>query len=49
MGFSLGDHDHDGPDSFEMIVDRPFLLAVTDSETDLILFVGVIGDPTPSE
>jgi serine protease inhibitor len=32
---------------FEMTVDRPFLLALTESETDVILFLGVIGDPTP--
>ena len=32
-----------------MYVERPFLVAVIDGETDLILFVGVIGDPTPSE
>ena len=32
---------------FEMTVDRPFLVALTESETDLILFLGVIGDPTP--
>lgn len=49
MGFSLGLHHEDGPKPFEMIVDRPFLLVLTDSETDLILFIGVIGDPTPSE
>jgi len=41
--------NYDGPESFEMIVDRPFLLVLTDSETDLILFLGVIGNPTPSE
>jgi hypothetical protein len=34
---------------FEMHVDRPFLVAVIERETDLSLFVRVIGDPTPSE
>ena len=32
---------------FTMTVDRPFLLLLTDSETDLILFLGVIGNPNP--
>ena len=36
------------PTPFEMIVDHPFLLALTDTETDLLLFLGVIGEPTPS-
>jgi serpin B len=31
---------------FEMIVDRPFLLMLVGHETDLPLFIGVIGDPT---
>ena len=30
---------------FEMVVDRPFLIAVIDAETGAILFLGVIGDP----
>lgn len=30
---------------FEMIVDRPFLIAVIDAETGATLFLGVIGDP----
>ena len=34
------------PAPFEMIVDRPFLVALIESETDLPLFIGVIGDPT---
>ena len=34
------------PTPFEMIVDRPFLVALTERETDLLLFLGVIGDPT---
>ena len=32
---------------FTMTVDRPFLLLLSDSETDLILFLGVIGNPNP--
>jgi serine protease inhibitor len=31
---------------FEMTVDRPFLIVLTEKESDLILFIGVIGDPT---
>jgi serpin B len=31
---------------FEMTVDRPFLIALTERETDFVLFIGVIGDPT---
>jgi serine protease inhibitor len=34
------------PKPFEMTVDRPFLIALTESDTDLVLFIGVIGDPT---
>jgi len=34
------------PAPFEMIVDRPFLVALIEFETDLPLFIGVIGDPT---
>jgi serine protease inhibitor len=30
---------------FEMTVDRPFLVGLTERESDLILFIGVIGDP----
>jgi serine protease inhibitor len=35
------------PPPFEMLVDRPFLLALIESETDLMLFLGVIGNPNP--
>jgi serpin B len=30
---------------FEMVVDRPFLLAIREKQTGLILFVGAIFDP----
>jgi len=29
-----------------LTVDRPFVIALTERETDLILFIGVIGNPT---
>jgi serine protease inhibitor len=48
IGVSLGASiERRPPTPFEMTVDRPFLLTLTESETDLILFLGVIGDPTP--
>jgi serpin B len=48
MGVSLSSSIEDEPPiPFEMSVDRPFLLVLTESETDLILFAGVIGNPTP--
>ena len=33
--------------TFKMVVDRPFLTAIQDIVTGTLLFVGVIGDPTP--
>ena len=35
------------PPPFYMSVDRPFLVAIVERETDLILFLGVIGNPNP--
>jgi serpin B len=44
----LGLADPDAPPPpFDMTVDRPFLVAVIESETDLILFLGVVGNPSP--
>ena len=33
------------PNPFEMIVDHPFFLAIADTQTDALLFVGAITDP----
>lgn len=35
------------PRPFRMTVDRPFLVVLADTQTDLILFLGVIGNPNP--
>ena len=32
-------------DSFRMIVDRPFMVAIIDSETGVVVFLGTIMDP----
>jgi serpin B len=32
--------------SFEMVVDRPFLFAICDQQTQTILFLGLVRDPT---
>jgi serine protease inhibitor len=31
-----------------MVLDRPFLLAITDQETGTVLFLGEMGDPAAS-
>ena len=33
------------PAPFEMVVDHPFFLAIADTQTDALFFVGAITDP----
>jgi len=35
----------DGPEPFEMIVDRPFVIAIRDNDTGALLFLGCIVEP----
>ena len=37
---------HPHPEPFEMIIDHPFFLAITDRQTGAMLFAGVVSDPT---
>lgn len=39
----------DRPEPFEMVVDRPFLCAIRDSDSGLVLFLGTIAAPQPGE
>jgi serpin B len=38
----------DPPKPFQMIVDRPFLFLIEDQLTKMMLFMGVVYDPSPS-
>ncbi|MGD0813783.1 MAG: serpin family protein [Verrucomicrobiota bacterium] len=40
--------DLNPPKPFEMVVDRPFLFLIVDEQTKLILFIGVVFDPSVS-
>jgi serpin B len=33
------------PKPFDMVVDRPFLFAIVDARSEMILFTGIIFDP----
>jgi serpin B len=46
VGMALSASISEPSPPFEMTVDRPFLIGLTERESDLILFIGVIGDPT---
>jgi serine protease inhibitor len=37
--------EEDEPPPFEMIVDRPFILAIRDDQTGALLFLGAIVEP----
>jgi serine protease inhibitor len=37
------------PRPFQMIVDRPFLFAITDDETQTILFMGIVNEPKDAD
>lgn len=46
-GYNYAEED-DGPQPFEMNVNRPFLFAITDKMTGLIAFIGMIAAPQHS-